>query len=282
MTITINLKGRLGNQLFQYATLKNLSIKKGYNFYINTNLEWHGQLPLLNYFNISKSHPLTKIKYQYCQPNGSNFFDRNIYNINDNTILDGHFENIEYFKENEETIKNELTIKDENINNFTDNFINEITYGGASKLVGIHFRRGDLIQQLDNIEEFNNFCKKYLYESLETIMKSENNITLLIFTGGIRKQGGDLNWINYSQYDDLSWVKDVILEINSQMKQTNNETIKQHISPGTIENNELIDYCLLTKCDYIITPYQSTFSFMAYYANKKNAKLFSPTNLYGL
>ena len=28
MTITINLKGRLGNQLFQYATLKNLSIKK--------------------------------------------------------------------------------------------------------------------------------------------------------------------------------------------------------------------------------------------------------------
>ena len=66
------------------------------------------------------------------------------------------------------------------------------------------------------------------------------------------------------------------------MKQTNNETIKQHISPGTIENNELIDYCLLTKCDYIITPYQSTFSFMAYYANKKNAKLFSPTNLYGL
>jgi hypothetical protein len=63
MTITVNLKGRLGNQLFQYATLRNLSIKKGYDFYIDTNLEWQGQQNLLKYFNIKDSSPIDEIKY---------------------------------------------------------------------------------------------------------------------------------------------------------------------------------------------------------------------------
>ena len=99
MTITINLKGRLGNQLFQYAALRNIAIIKNYDSYINTDIEWHGQSKLLKYFNIKNSNP-SNIIYTYNQPNGSNYFDKYIYNINDNTILDGHFENVDYFKEN--------------------------------------------------------------------------------------------------------------------------------------------------------------------------------------
>ena len=34
MPISLNLKGRLGNHLFQYATLRNLSIIKGFDFYL--------------------------------------------------------------------------------------------------------------------------------------------------------------------------------------------------------------------------------------------------------
>ena len=46
--------GRLGNQLFQYAMLKSVSLARGYEIKV-PNLdeqEWHGQKCLLNMFNI--------------------------------------------------------------------------------------------------------------------------------------------------------------------------------------------------------------------------------------
>ena len=55
MTIAIHFIGRLGNQLFQYATLRNISLKKNYDIYYDTNFEWHGQKCLLNFFNLEKS-----------------------------------------------------------------------------------------------------------------------------------------------------------------------------------------------------------------------------------
>jgi len=272
MTITINLKGRLGNQLFQYAVLRNLSIVKGFNFYINTSLEWQGQHCLLNFFNIKNSEPPNEIKYSYCQPVNANYYDNNIFNINDQTLLDGHFENVEYFKENIDIIKSDLSIKDETINNFTNEYINKIAKDN-SPIVGIQFRRGDVVQQVSDISQFNEEILKFVYESLDSIMKIEDKITLLVFTGGIRKKDYGSDWIKYSHEDDLLWVE--------QFKTTNASKYNIHISPGTLENNELIDYALLSKCDYLITPYQSTFSFMAYYMSNKVKKLFCPTNLYG-
>jgi ribosomal protein L32 len=268
MTISINLKGRLGNQLFQYATLRSLSIKKGYDFFINTSLKWHGQDNLLDYFNIVNSNPsfIFRCNHYYTQPGNGYYFDKNIYNINDNTLLDGHFENLKYFDEHREIIMNELTIKDETINNYTNNYIKDILNDG-SKLVGIHFRRGDLIQQITNVEEFNIEIKKFVEESLETIMKTEKNITLLLFTGGIRKEGSCETWVQHTHDDDIIWVNQLIRDYKCKFN--------VHLSPGTKENNELIDYNLLSNCDYMIIPHHSSFSYMAYYTNKKVIELFS-------
>jgi hypothetical protein len=80
-------------------------------------------------------------------------------------------------------------------------------------------------------------------------------------------------WLKNNHDDDITWVNNFISEY-----QSNNI----YLSPGSNMNNELIDFGLLSKCDYLITPYQSTFSFMAYFVNKKIIKMFSPTNLYGL
>ena len=96
----------------------------------------------------------------------------------------------------------------------------------------------------------------------------------MLFTGGIRKSGSHSNWINHNHDDDLLWIQKFVSD--------NESNYDIHISPGTTENNELLDFSLLSNCDYIITPYQSTFSFMAYYVNKKVIEYFSPTNLYGL
>ena len=268
MPISIKLKGRLGNQLFQYATLRNLSIIKGYDFFINLNISIQGQKCLLPYFNITNiSHPQKKQEYSYSQPVGPSHFDKKIYDVNDDTLLDGYFENIEYFNENKEIIKDELLIKDTNINIFCENYMNDIIKDG-SKIIGIHFRRGDIIQEVNDIEKYNEKCIKFVYQSLEEITNNEKNITILIFTGGIRAAGSNPNWIKLEHNDDIKWVNDFILE--------NNLKYKMVLSPGSEKNDVLIDYCLLTKCDYIIIPHPSTFSYMASYVNKKLRKLFMP------
>jgi hypothetical protein len=268
MTIVLNLKGRLGNHLFQYAILRNLSIIKGFDFYINLNISIQGQKCLLPYFNITNiAPPPKKIDYSYSQPIGSNHFDEKIFDINDNTLLDGHFENIEYFYENKEIIKNELLIKDNYINLFCENYVNDIIKDG-SKVVGIHFRRGDVIQQVNDIEKYNEKCINFVNQSLKEITNNEKNITLIIFTGGIRAAGSNPNWIKLEHNDDINWVNEFILE--------NNSKFKIFLSPGSEKDDVLIDYCLLTKCDYIIIPHPSTFSYMASYVNKNLTKLFMP------
>ena len=61
--------GRLGNQLFQYAALKALALKNGYDFKIpnQSNMNWHGQKSLMYEFNITAEEYTTeefsKIKY---------------------------------------------------------------------------------------------------------------------------------------------------------------------------------------------------------------------------
>jgi len=264
MTITINLKGRLGNQLFQYAAIRNLSMIKGYDHYIDINKNWHGQESLLKYFNIKINPNIGSINYKYDQPVNSYFLDEKFYNIKDNTILEGHFENEKYFEENKETIKNELTIRDNNIIITNNKYITNLTNDG-SILIGIHFRRGDLIPQLGyDVNEFNRLIEQYTNEKLELITECEKKYIIIIFTGGFRIRGGDKSWISNNQNDDIYWTHNFI--------KTHKLSNKMVISPGSYDNNTLIDYDLFSKCDYNIITYPSTYSWMASYVNKKNYK----------
>jgi hypothetical protein len=124
MTISVVLKGRLGNQLFQYATLRSVGLKNNYNITINTNFEWQGQMCLLNNFNIpsilySNNTRNFIYKYNYNQVGikdkyncVNSTFEPNIYNIQDNTLLEGHFENEEFFKQHRQYEKFAPYIKD--------------------------------------------------------------------------------------------------------------------------------------------------------------------------
>jgi len=279
MTIVLNTKGRLGNILFQYAALRNLSIKKNYNYFINTGIPFE---ILSRYFNIKNgsNYNQNEIINNY-KSSDSNFFDNFFFDINDNTLIEGFFENIEYFKDNIDIIKNEIKIIDLEINNFTNNYINEITKN-KYKIIGIHFRRGDMFDMFDKYgdikclfdkntksgyyELYNNFIKDYAKKVLNIIKKKEQYISIIVFTGGSLTN-------NYTHEDDISWVNNFIVQ--------NNSEYNIFLSPGTLQNNEFLDYSLMSKCDYMIVPFQSTLSFMACYTSEKNIQIFSPTNLYG-
>lgn len=273
MTISVILLGRLGNQLFQYAAMRNISLIKGYNIYYNTDFEWHQQKCLLNNFNIKPSSERPSLLYRYNQPKDtskprykggdSSTYNEEILKIQDNTILSGFFQNEKYFYENRDIIKKELTLKKE-LDDVCENNIKEIYENNKHhKIVGIHLRRGDNISQHNfSFEKTDNFIRKALNE----IKKKEKYIYIIFFTGGStlnKTESGSQrsnNWVNNDHTDDVNWLNNYIKSFSE----------KYEISKGTIENNELIDYGLLSKCDYNILPNGSSFSWMACYVNCKN------------
>ena len=262
MTISVVLKGRLGNQLFQYATLRSVGLKNNYNITINIdNFEWHGQKCLLNNFNIPPNvfYNYKNFIYKYDQPGIHDKYGcfnstvhPSILTIQDNTLLEGHFENEDFFKEHRDIIMNELVLKD-NIQNKYIEFINNIKNNNNNcEIIGIHIRRGDLLAVFNETNVF-----EFINTSVDFIKKQTNKFFCIFFIGGSR-----LSQIENTYQRDINW-------LNAYAK---NFPYNNIISPGTLSNDELLDFSLLTLCDYNILTSKSTFSWMAAYVNKNNNK----------
>jgi hypothetical protein len=263
MTISVVLKGRLGNQLFQYATLRSIGLKNNYNISININFEWHGQRCLLNNFNIppnvysNNNSNNNNFIYKYNQPGITDKYGcfnstvhPSILTIQDNTLLEGHFEHEDFFKEHRYIIMNELVLKDDIQNKYIE-FINNIKNNNDNcVIVGIHIRRGDLLPVFNENNVF-----EFINNSIDFIKKKTNNFFCILFIGG-----SIVSHTENTHEQDIDW-------LNSYSK---NFPHKNIISPGTLSNNELLDFSLLTLCDYNILTSRSTFSWMAAYVNKNN------------
>lgn len=130
--------GRLGNQLFQYAALKSLSLSKGYEIKLPDvdNASWHGQKCLLSKFNLQYSKitydDMLKIRGTYVQSDhtgksSGKFYHESFYDIPDNTNLYGFFQNLNYFHQYENEIKKEFII-DNNIQKKCDEYLERNIY----------------------------------------------------------------------------------------------------------------------------------------------------------
>jgi hypothetical protein len=139
--IITKLQGGLGNQLFQWAVTRNLSLKYNTEYFFD-----------LNY--IPKSHPgvtsrgvdIDKFEKLSIIPMGSkpnlpSMVDKFIYyEIPDNSYLDGYWQSEKFFKENESIIREELEIPQKLKSNLIEKypFLMEET-------LSIHVRRGDYV-----------------------------------------------------------------------------------------------------------------------------------------
>tara|TARA_R110001583_G_scaffold113162_2_gene263623 strand:+ start:50661 stop:51866 length:1206 start_codon:yes stop_codon:yes gene_type:complete len=162
----IGVYGRLGNQLFQYAAVRAVSLRNGWVTELPGDIrdrKWHGQTCLLSNFNLKceiKDNPSTGQCSTYKEIYENAALDKehslhpasnihpSFFQIQDNTILDGHFENHLYFHEYREQLRKELTL----INGDEEKAIQIIKdikekYGKEKEIVSIHFRRGDVVNQ---------------------------------------------------------------------------------------------------------------------------------------
>lgn len=261
--------GRLGNQLFQYAALRALSLERGYEVKIPDpqSRAWHGQVCLLGDLSVEAkiltSEDITTFKHQYEEQNYMQY-DSWFYEIPDDTNISGFFQSTFYFKGHEEQIKKELTPKKE----FMDAAREEINrlkkLHPGYKIVSLHLRRGDNTDNTDveQVEVNNSYGGEslkedslyYKYYKKATQQLSGEKVKYLIFTGGKRGDGDNSN--------DIEWCK-------------RNFVGDQFIfseGRGTIE-----DFSLIISCDYNIISHVSSFGWWAAYLNpNKDKKVIAP------
>jgi hypothetical protein len=171
----IGYSGRLGNQMFQYAALKviSLTMKQPIILPNNTSIKQNGCFDFTNN---------TWIPYKLDLLEG---FDLNcqIGEIEgDNIIIDGYFQSYEYLKEYENEIIKEFTFKQYILNKC------QLEINKYPNPVSIHVRRGDYIKH----PNYWVVTPEYIQEALNQF--NDDEYTFLVFS------------------DDIEWCKQVFPE----------------------------------------------------------------------
>lgn len=139
--------GRLGNQMFQYAILKGLSAKYGYEFCIPPSAESNPYYDhvLFTLFKMEEVN-VGYTDYPTYQEQGFRFDENLFNNCTDNTNLNGYFQSYKYFQH----------INDEIVDNFSfkHNYDIDTEYD-----VAIHVRRTDYVGKT----EYHGLCSEEYY-----------------------------------------------------------------------------------------------------------------------
>tara|TARA_Y100000034_G_scaffold14973_1_gene15763 strand:- start:703 stop:1593 length:891 start_codon:yes stop_codon:yes gene_type:complete len=262
--------GRLGNQFFQYAALRSLGLRHGYETKIPdlSQKTWHGQQCLLAHFNL-KANTLTAddvvtLKARYFERDYMTF-DSSFYKLPDNIDLYGFFQSTLYFKGFEKEIKEEFTPRLEFIEKaiYTLKKIKEENPG--YEIVSLHLRRGDNtdgsnsslelneMYGLNNKLDMNSFYGQYLTKAKECF--NDKKVKFLVFSGGIREAGNDNS-------TDTMWCR---------------QNLRGEEYLFAPPNDSMTDFCLIRECDHNIISHISSFGWWAAYLNpNKNKTVVAP------
>lgn len=173
--LTVELRGRLGNQMFQYAICRTVAEKNNYNFYVSKEKNGTGQ-NISDFFDLEMGKiDYTHINFYFIEKQNQEY-DESIFNINDNTRLIGFFQTEKYFKENEDKVKSWFKVeKTEDVVAFQTKYpIDEYCY--------IHFRGGDY-KEWCNGEKL--LSKVYYEKSIQKIKEINENAKFVVITDDI-------------------------------------------------------------------------------------------------
>jgi hypothetical protein len=227
--------GRLGNQMFQYASLKGIARHRGMDFCIPPEkIFGHVDVAVRN----SDTNLYDCFNLQHVNQNICNYtrliestfcFDENLYNTCPSSVdLFGYFQTEKYFKEIESEIREDFKFKEEihriSKETFTELFSNQ-------KVISLHIRRGDYLTNLNHPVQ----SLKYYENALSYF---DDDIPVIIFS------------------DDPYWCNDQQLF----------ESDRFIISYG---QDTKIDLCLMTMCSYHIIANSSFSWWGSYLANSE-------------
>lgn len=212
----VNVRGGLGNQMFQYAFGRSLSIELGegvlYCLHDYKKNKFHNGFEIQDIFDIhiseASKYELKELFGVFGSPRILNFLSRNSFfnvfgskilnedtklltkNLNkiNNSILFGYWQSDEYFSFAKEVIRSDFTFK-KPLNEINSNLIKVIA---NSNSVSIHIRRGDYLSSGSN-GSIHYIQPREYYETAIEILNSKL-----------------LNPVYYFFSDDMKWVRENI------------------------------------------------------------------------
>lgn len=246
--------GQLGNQMFQFAAIYSLS--KTNNLELKIPIEttytrnYHGhKLDLFDSFNIpnsfllEKNQILSNLDKLYKETGHS--FNKNFFNIQNGTNIEGYFQTEKYFKNHINDIKNLFSFKDEI---YTKCF-QEISYIKDTynlPIVSIHVRRGDYITNQNN----HPLCSVDYYLT------------------AINEYFSNQNYIFYIFSDDIEWCKETFVGEDNLI--------------FSIDKTHFEDLCLMSLCDHNVIA-NSSFSWWGAWLNQNlDKKVIAPKKWFGV
>tara|TARA_R100000963_G_scaffold34922_1_gene30220 strand:- start:1201 stop:2058 length:858 start_codon:yes stop_codon:yes gene_type:complete len=257
----IGTYGRLGNQLFQYAAARSLSLERGTDLVVDSlaSNKWHGQKCLLPHFNVNILEECDVSPLSLYEEADPFKIDKGFFDIPDNTLLRGFFQSIFYFSDYEDVIKKELQLKTR-----LSTFIKDLKSTTSKELVSIHLRRGDNTDGTDTSQSklISHYDSGGPYETyLDKAVAEFPNSHFVMFTGGSR--------FSDDNSDDARWCQNFL---ESKGWKPEDYTISSGRS--TMEDFELI-----SSCDHNILSHVSSFGWWAAFLNiNQTAKRVAPLN----
>jgi len=259
----IGNKGRLGNILFQYAAVIGLAKLTDSIPILPSDIDsrsWHSQVCPLKYFKIKRNLAcdLSNLKNVFIPnestpPKFARDFDKQFLNQPKNTILIGHFENPNYFKNAEEEIKEQFQLIDsikQKGSDIINTFRNKFTKN--TQIIAIHLRLGDANSVNKPFCEDPNSWLNIFFKTAISKFDDIDDKIFLCFTGGIRDSNNDNS--------DLIYLENFIKKfIHKDIYFSNNDYI--------------IDFSIITQIDHVIVLTFSTFIWWACFLNNNPNKM---------
>lgn len=263
MSIFIRLRGGLGNQMFQYASALRLSHEKNKKLIIDDfsgflNDKEYQRSFMLDYFYVTSAKIfdnkifsliyLIKFKLFFflnkrLYINTFNYFDDN-FSITDisfykkkNVYLNGLWQDFKYFDHLKNKISKEFTLK----KRYRVNILNSFKNFNPNNSVAVHIRNYDKKQK----QKKNNLPELYYLRAFEYIVKKIKNPKFYVFS------------------DDVRYVNFLLKNFKYDFIIVNNLSS---------ENNEIIDFNLMSQFKNFIVA-NSTFSWWSAYLSNFNNKI---------
>lgn len=163
-------KGRLGNQMFQFAFLYHVGKKKGFDI----GYDYSNNPLIAKIFNLpAQNTDSFRPQNIAIENNNSGYFD--VSNVPDNTDFQGFFQNSRYVDENELDLRQIYSFNDEKHKKCFD-FIKSFKEKVQKQLVALHVRRTDYLVA----DHMHFVCDKHYYD--RAISNFGNEYFYILFT----------------------------------------------------------------------------------------------------
>ena len=240
--ITIQIKGGIGNQLYQVTTVYAHAKKHNLKFVLNYNLEFgamQGQHPKIYRNSFYKNFETTEVPFNIaCREPSFAYKPLPFLGIEHDVVYEGYYQSWKYFDSVDQDELNKLYHFGNNLSEKCDKGLTALKKKhNVDKIVGVHIRRGDYYR---NPDIFNIVKKDYYDKAKEHFDKD----TLFVYCTD------DLNQVRKEfKFDE-----------------------KNVLANGS---SELEDLYVLSQCDSLIMG-NSSFSAWGGYLGKKKEKIFCP------